>query len=72
MRISISLELAEYLLERHMDCLTDGLGFKVPEAIVPKIESLRQSIRNANDRQRVKAKRSALLARPDAEKESQV
>lgn len=60
MRISISLELAEYLLDRHMDCVLDDLGFEVPDGIDKKIVSLRRSINRVVNRQRVRAKIESL------------
>lgn len=60
MSISISLELAEYLLERHLDCVIDDTGFEVPENIKPKIDKLYKSVGREKNRQRVRAKVASL------------
>ena len=66
-RISISLELANYLYSCHLDCVTDGTGYDTPEDIEPKIKRFRKSLDKARVRARVRAKVDSLLTPREAD-----
>lgn len=66
-RISISLGLANYLYDRHLDCVTDGTGYETPEDIEPLIKRFRNSLDKARSRARVRAKVDSLLTQRAAD-----